>query len=61
VDRHVHDGLRNIEDCVDSPCGYIVSTGCDLPVNTPVENVVAFMDAVREYGPVRIGQKGSAV
>ncbi|ACV22849.1 methylcobalamin:coenzyme M methyltransferase [Slackia heliotrinireducens] len=53
--------LRNIEDCVDSPCGYIVSTGCDLPVNTPLENVVAFMDAVREYGSVRIGQKGSAV
>ena len=49
--------FRNIADCADSPNGYIVSTGCDIPVDTPPENVQAFMDAVREYGPVRIGEK----
>jgi len=47
--------FRNIEDCVDSPNGYIVSTGCDIPVDAPAENVKAFMDAVREYGPVTLG------
>ena len=48
---------RNIADCEDSPCGYIIGTGCDLPANTPLEQVYTFMDAVREYGPVRLGQK----
>ena len=47
--------LRNIADCADSPNGYIVSTGCDIPVDAPVENVLAFMDAVREYGPAKLG------
>ena len=49
--------MRDIADCADTPNGYIVSTGCDIPVDTPKENVMAFMDAVREYGPVSIGQK----
>lgn len=49
--------LQNISDCADSPNGYIVSTGCDIPVDAPLENVYAFMDAVREYGPVTIGSK----
>jgi len=51
--------LANIEACADSPNGYIVATGCDLPVDTPIENVLTFMDTVRDYGPVRIGQSGS--
>lgn len=49
--------MRNIADAADSPYGYIVSTGCDIPVNAPKENVIAFMEAVREYGPVTIGTK----
>ena len=49
--------MRDIADCADSPNGYIVSTGCDIPVDAPLENIYAFMDAVREYGPVSIGQK----
>ncbi len=49
--------MRDIADCADSPNGYIVSTGCDIPVDAPLENIYAFMDAVREYGPVTIGQK----
>ena len=49
--------MRDIADCADTPNGYIVSTGCAIPVDTPKENVMAFMDAVREYGPVSIGQK----
>jgi uroporphyrinogen decarboxylase len=49
--------MRDIADCADSPNGYIVSTGCDIPVDAPKENVLAFMDAVREYGPTRLGEK----
>jgi uroporphyrinogen decarboxylase len=51
--------MRDIEDCADSPNGYIVSTGCDIPVDAPMDNIYAFMEAVREYGPARIGEKNS--
>lgn len=49
--------MRDIADCADSANGYIVSTGCDIPVDAPLENVYAFMDAVREYGPTKLGEK----
>lgn len=49
--------LRDIADCADSANGFIVSTGCDIPVDAPLENIYAFMDAVREYGPTKLGEK----
>ena len=49
--------MSDIAACADSPNGYIVSTGCDIPVDAPIENTYAFMDAVREYGPTRLGEK----
>ena len=35
----------------------MLESGCDVPVDAPKENVLAFMDAVREYGPTRLGEK----
>lgn len=35
----------------------MLESGCDIPVDAPVENIYAFMDAVREYGPTRLGEK----
>lgn len=39
----------------DSPKGLIVAPGCELAVDTPPENALAMVDAVREFGrhPVR--------
>ena len=34
----------------DSPKGYILSAGCEVPANTPDENLDAFMAAGRYYG-----------
>ena len=34
----------------DNPRGFILSTGCDLPIDTPKENVLALMEAARTYG-----------
>ena len=31
-----------------APKGYVVSTGCEVPIQTPIENVMAFMKAARE-------------
>ena len=34
----------------DNPKGYIVASGCSLPVETPFANIDAMLDAVREIG-----------
>ena len=40
----------------DSPSGFILATGCDIPNMAPVENVFRFMEAARKYG--RAAAKG---
>ncbi len=52
------DVKREVINCVrkayDSPKGYIVMSGCSLPVETPFENIEAMMDITREIGyPVK--------
>ena len=42
--------LECILDAYDSPKGYVVMSGCSLPVETPLENIDAMMDVVREVG-----------
>jgi uroporphyrinogen decarboxylase len=34
----------------DSPKGFILSPGCQIPIGAPVENIQALMDAARTYG-----------
>jgi uroporphyrinogen decarboxylase len=36
--------------CADSPAGFILNTGCQLPIGTPKANVEAFIYAAREFG-----------
>lgn len=49
-----------IEKAADTPCGYIVATGCDIPRDCPPENIHAMVNAVRKYSKgIRIGQKSS--
>jgi uroporphyrinogen-III decarboxylase len=47
VMREARDNLRQ---AYDNPKGYILSTGCDLPIETPRENILALMNAARLYG-----------
>ena len=43
--------------CADNPAGYILNTGCQLPIGTPKANVEAFIYAARKYGKgARLGQ-----
>lgn len=42
--------LECILDAYDSPMGYVVMSGCSLPVDTPFENIDAMLDTVREVG-----------
>ena len=39
-----------VRQAFDNPKGYVVASGCSLPVETPFANIDAMMDAVREIG-----------
>jgi uroporphyrinogen decarboxylase len=39
-----------VRKAYDNPKGFIVASGCSLPVETPFENIDAMLDAVREIG-----------
>ena len=46
--------LEGILDAYDSPKGYVVMSGCSLPIETPLENIETMMNTVREVGyPVK--------
>ncbi len=46
--------FNSVKKCIkkghDSKKGYILSTGCQIPMNTPMENIEMFMEAGRTYG-----------
>lgn len=48
------DIFKSVKQCIrkgyDSKKGYILSTGCQIPMHTPMENIEAFMDAGKLYG-----------
>ncbi|WP_425448902.1 uroporphyrinogen decarboxylase family protein [Dethiothermospora halolimnae] len=46
-----------IKKAYDSPKGYILSTGCDVPIGTDPDKIVALMDAARIYGKYPIDIK----
>lgn len=39
-----------IRKAYDSPKGYVLSTGCDVPIGTDPDNILALMDAARIFG-----------
>lgn len=39
-----------IQKAYDSPCGYILASGCDLSGSVPLENIDQFMASARKYG-----------
>lgn len=49
-----HDVLRSARDCIikgyDSSNGYVLTSGCQMPLHTPEENMKALMDAARIFG-----------
>jgi len=50
--------LAEAKECLrkayDNPKGFILATGCQIPVGTPPENIIALMDAARIYGRMPI-------
>lgn len=50
----IDDVIESVKDCISkaaaSPKGYILATGCQVPIGTPMENLDAFIYAARKYG-----------
>jgi len=42
------EALRCLRACADSPRGFVLASGCEVPVETPPENVHALIAAARE-------------
>lgn len=55
------DIFNSVKECIrkgyDSKKGYILSTGCQIPMHTPIEKVEMFMEAGRTYGKCPIDLK----
>lgn len=47
---HTTEGFRN----------FIISSGCDIPTGTPLENIDAFFNTLEEYNAKRTGTKWTA-
>lgn len=56
----IDDVIASVQECLikgsDSPCGYSLAIGCQVPIGTPKENLLAYIYAARRYG--RGAQKG---
>lgn len=50
-----------VQQCIaqsyDSPKGFILSTGCQIPLGTPIKNIQYFADAARSLGRHPISEK----
>lgn len=42
--------MECIRQAYDNPKGYIICSGCSLPIDTPFENIRAMLDTAREIG-----------
>lgn len=55
------DVLRSAKECIrkgyDSPKGFVLTSGCQMPMYTPKENMQALMDAARIFGRYPINKE----
>ena len=50
IDTVIEAVRQTIAEGIDSPAGYMLMTGCQLPIGTPKENIDAYIYAARKYG-----------
>ncbi|GAH62661.1 unnamed protein product, partial [marine sediment metagenome] len=44
------EARKCLEDCRDSPGGFILASGCEVPIESPPENVMALIETARSDG-----------
>lgn len=48
---------KSLQVCADSPKGFMLMSGCDVPLSTPIDNIKAFVYAAKTYGTkAQLGQ-----
>lgn len=54
--------IQSVKECIEkaanSPKGYLLSAGCQIPLGTPKENLLAYIYAARKYGKDAVKGKG---
>lgn len=50
IDEVIHATRQCIVDGAANPKGFVLSSGCQVPMGTPIENLIAFRYAARKYG-----------
>lgn len=50
IDEVIEEVKRQLRNGAESPRGYMIAPGCEVPLATPQENLDAFIYAVRKYG-----------
>ena len=50
IEEIYNEGRECIRKAYDSPKGFILSSGCDIPIGTHPDKIIAMMDCVRIYG-----------
>lgn len=57
--------IQSVKECIekaaDSQKGYLLSAGCQIPLGTPKENLLAYICAARKYGKDAVKGKGCRV
>lgn len=54
-EEDIEDNVKQcFEKAGDSPCGFVLASGCDIPQDVSVEKVDAFMRAGRKYGKKKV-------
>ncbi len=58
----IEDVYASVKSCIekaaDSPNGYMVGSGCDIPSGAPIENIKAVVEATKKYSSgIRLGGK----
>ena len=62
----IDDVIASVRECIiagaGNPRGFLLMTGCQVPMGTPKENMIAFRYAARKYGAkAKLGQIPEAV
>jgi len=58
IDSVIRTVKETIRQGGGSPCGYMLTTGCQVPIGTPFTNMMAYVYAARKYGAGAVkGQK----
>lgn len=49
----LRESFKSLSQACDSPCGFTLTSGCQTPMSTPIENMHAMMDAARLWPIVK--------